>query len=65
MAAEREEELEITYENGRELKKIAIPLNLFVSHNRWYLRAVCPIYEKEMIFRLDRIKEAKPIRRCL
>lgn len=65
MAAEREEELEITYENGGELKKIAIPLNLFVSHGRWYLKALCPIYEKEMIFRVDRIKEAKPVRRCL
>ena len=58
-AIERGKMLDIVYENGMELKRRVIPLNLFSKHNRWYLRATCLIDDREKTFRLDRIKQAR------
>ncbi len=64
-AIETDSDLVFTYLNGRELKRRVVPLNLFNNHNRWYLRALCLIDEKEKFFRVDRIKDIRIVEKCV
>lgn len=64
-AIETGSQLDILYENGRELKRRVIPLNLFSNQRRWYLRATCLIDNKEKYFRVDRIKKLRIVEACV